>query len=148
MAKIAEYTFDKLAYYYSYLLNFSLTHRWLTVVFAFAVFVSLPFLYSQTKQELAPLEDQASVLTAVKAPQHANLAYAEHFNQKLDDIYMRAYRKQTAHGSSMVLMALQQALVGLILMVGKVVIVMPIKFRQTYKIVLRMLKEAVFLLFN
>lgn len=46
MAKIAEYTFDKLAYYYSYLLNFSLTHRWLTVVFAFAVFVSLPFLYS------------------------------------------------------------------------------------------------------
>lgn len=88
MAKIAEYTFDKLAYYYSYLLNFSLTHRWLTVVFAFAVFVSLPFLYNQTKQELAPLEDQASVLTAVKAPQHANLAYAEHFNQKLDDIYM------------------------------------------------------------
>ncbi|HEK1816168.1 MexW/MexI family multidrug efflux RND transporter permease subunit [Proteus mirabilis] len=88
MAKIAEYTFDKLAYYYSYLLNFSLTHRWLTVVFALAVFVSLPFLYSQTKQELAPLEDQASVLTAVKAPQHANLAYAEHFNQKLDDIYM------------------------------------------------------------
>ena len=88
MAKIAEYTFDKLAYYYSYLLNFSLTHRWLTVVFAFAVFVSLPFLYSQTKQELAPLVDQASVLTAVKAPQHANLAYAEHFNQKLDDIYM------------------------------------------------------------
>lgn len=56
MAKIAEYTFDKLAYYYSYLLNFSLTHRWLTVVFALAVFVSLPFLYSQTKQELAPLE--------------------------------------------------------------------------------------------
>lgn len=88
IAKIAEYTFDKLAYYYSYLLNFSLTHRWLTVVFALAVFVSLPFLYGQTKQELAPLEDQASVLTAVKAPQHANLAYAEHFNQKLDDIYM------------------------------------------------------------
>ena len=35
MAKIAEYTFDKLAYYYSYLLNFSLTHRWLTVVAVF-----------------------------------------------------------------------------------------------------------------
>lgn len=44
MAKIAEYTFDKLAYYYNYLLNFSLTHRWLTVVFALAVFVSLPCL--------------------------------------------------------------------------------------------------------
>lgn len=88
MAKMAEYTFDKLAHYYGYVLNFSLTHRWLTVVFALAVFVSLPFLYSQTKQELAPSEDQASVLTAVKAPQHANLAYAERFNQKLDEIYM------------------------------------------------------------
>ncbi|MBG2876157.1 MexW/MexI family multidrug efflux RND transporter permease subunit [Proteus alimentorum] len=88
MAKMAEYVFDKLAHYYGYVLNFSLAHRWLTVVFALAVFVSLPFLYSQTKQELAPSEDQASVLTAVKAPQHANLAYAERFNQKLDEIYM------------------------------------------------------------
>ncbi|HEJ9413813.1 TPA: MexW/MexI family multidrug efflux RND transporter permease subunit [Proteus mirabilis] len=88
MAKIAEYAFDKMAHYYGYVLNFSLANRWLTVVFALVVFVSLPFLYSQTKQELAPSEDQANVLTAVKAPQHANLAYAEHFNQKLDDIYM------------------------------------------------------------
>ncbi|HIE5767598.1 TPA: MexW/MexI family multidrug efflux RND transporter permease subunit [Proteus mirabilis] len=88
MAKIAEYVFDKLAHYYGYVLNFSLANRWLTVVFALVVFVSLPFLYSQTKQELAPSEDQASVLTAVKAPQHANLAYAERFNQKLDEIYM------------------------------------------------------------
>nr|MBG3151052.1 MexW/MexI family multidrug efflux RND transporter permease subunit [Proteus mirabilis] len=88
MAKMAEYFFDKLAHYYSYVLHFSLANRWLTLVFALAVFVSLPFLYSQAKQELAPSEDQASVLTAVKAPQHANLAYAERFNQKLDEIYM------------------------------------------------------------
>ncbi len=88
MAKMAEYVFDKLAHYYSCVLHFSLAHRWLTLVFALAVFVSLPFLYSQTKQELAPSEDQASILTAVKAPQHANLAYAERFNQKLDEIYM------------------------------------------------------------
>lgn len=88
MAKAAEFVFDKMAHYYGYLLNFSLARRWITVLFALAVFVSLPFLYGQAKQELAPSEDQASVLTAVKAPQHANLAYAERFNQKLDDIYM------------------------------------------------------------
>lgn len=88
MAKMAEFVFDKMAHYYGYVLNFSLANRWLTIVFALAVFISLPFLYSQAKQELAPSEDQASVLTAVKAPQHANLAYAERFNQKLDDIYM------------------------------------------------------------
>ncbi|MEQ4924299.1 MexW/MexI family multidrug efflux RND transporter permease subunit [Proteus hauseri] len=87
MAKAAEFVFDKIAHYYGYLLNFSLTHRGLTATFALAVFISLPFLYGQAKQELAPSEDQASVLTAVKAPQHANLTYAERFNQKLDDIY-------------------------------------------------------------
>lgn len=87
MARMAEFVFNKMAHYYGYILHFSLSHRGLTVVFALAVFISLPILYNQTKQELAPSEDQASVLTAIKAPQHANLNYAERFNQRLDDIY-------------------------------------------------------------
>ncbi|CAG2162490.1 unnamed protein product [Oppiella nova] len=47
----------------------------------------LPLLYQLPQKELAPNEDQASVLAAIKAPQHANLNYAEHFNQKLDEIF-------------------------------------------------------------
>lgn len=65
-----------------------LDHRWITGLFAVAVCISLPLLYQQAQQELAPAEDQASILTAVKAPQHANLAYAERFNQRLHEVMM------------------------------------------------------------
>jgi len=87
MAKAAEWFFERLTHIYHHLLQFSLQHRWITVVFAIAVFASLPFLYQLPQKELAPLEDQASVLTAIKAPQHANLNYAEHFNYELDKVF-------------------------------------------------------------
>ncbi|NIE95965.1 MexW/MexI family multidrug efflux RND transporter permease subunit [Acinetobacter sp. Tr-809] len=87
MAKAAEWFFERLTHVYHNLLQFSLQHRWITVVFAVAVFASLPFLYQLPQKELAPLEDQASVLTAIKAPQHANLNYAEHFNYELDKVF-------------------------------------------------------------
>ncbi|OEY92960.1 multidrug efflux protein [Acinetobacter proteolyticus] len=87
MAKAAEWFFERLTHAYHKLLQFSLQHRWMTVVFAVAVFASLPFLYQLPQKELAPLEDQASVLTAIKAPQHANLNYAEHFNYELDKVF-------------------------------------------------------------
>ncbi|ENV09690.1 hypothetical protein F966_02350 [Acinetobacter higginsii] len=87
MAKAAEWFFERLTHVYHKLLQFSLQHRWITVIFAIAVFASLPFLYQLPQKELAPLEDQASVLTAIKAPQHANLNYAEHFNYELDKVF-------------------------------------------------------------
>ena len=88
MAAGAEYVFSSLAAGYGRLLNFLLDHRWLTGLFAVAVCISLPLLYQQAQKELAPAEDQASILTAVKAPQHANLAYAERFNQRLHEVMM------------------------------------------------------------
>ena len=39
------------------------------------------------QRELAPSEDQANILTAIKSPQHANLDYAEHFGRRLDEVY-------------------------------------------------------------
>ncbi|NNP71138.1 MexW/MexI family multidrug efflux RND transporter permease subunit [Acinetobacter sp. Ac_5812] len=87
MAKAAEWFFERLTHIYHQVLQFSLQHRWITVVFAIAVFASLPLLYQLPQKELAPLEDQASVLTAIKAPQHANLTYAEHFNAELDKVF-------------------------------------------------------------
>ncbi|HDF2329345.1 TPA: MexW/MexI family multidrug efflux RND transporter permease subunit [Morganella morganii] len=88
MAAGAEYVFSSLAAGYGRLLNFLLDHRWITGLFAVAVCISLPLLYQQAQQELAPAEDQASILTAVKAPQHANLTYAERFNQRLHEVMM------------------------------------------------------------
>lgn len=87
MAKAAEWFFERLTHIYHQVLQFSLQHRWITVVFAVAVFASLPLLYQLPQKELAPLEDQASVLTSIKAPQHANLTYAEHFNAELDKVF-------------------------------------------------------------
>ncbi|HHN8405754.1 TPA: MexW/MexI family multidrug efflux RND transporter permease subunit [Morganella morganii] len=88
MAAGAEYVFSSLAAGYGRLLNFLLDHRRITGLFAVGVCISLPLLYQQAQKELAPAEDQASILTAVKAPQHANLAYAERFNQRLHEVMM------------------------------------------------------------
>ena len=89
MALAAERFFSALARYYSAGLNFSLKNRWITGSLAVLVFISLPFLYQSAPRELSPVEDQASVLTAIKSPQHANLEYVERFSHKLHDVFMR-----------------------------------------------------------
>ncbi len=61
----------------------------MTGALALLVMISLPLLYLMPQRELAPTEDQAIVLTAIKAPQHANLNYVERFAYKLDEVYNR-----------------------------------------------------------
>jgi len=87
MARMAEHVFGALSERYGQVLAASLRHRWITGLLALAVCLSLPLLYRATHSELAPIEDQASVLTAVKAPQHANLAYAQRDALQLDKAY-------------------------------------------------------------
>ena len=87
MAHAAEQFFAGLTRHYGQLLSISLSHRWATAGFALLVCVSLPLLYQLPQRELAPAEDQANVLTAIKAPQHANLDYVERFAHKLDAVY-------------------------------------------------------------
>lgn len=89
MAHLAERFFTGLAERYARALSVSLRHRWLTAGFAAIVFISLPWLYQMPQRELAPVEDQANILTAIKAPQHANLTYVERFATKLDEAYTR-----------------------------------------------------------
>ena len=87
MAHGIEWFFGGLTRRYAQALKFSLQHRWITGGLALLVFLSLPLLYQQPQRELAPTEDQANVLTAIKAPQHANLDYVERFAYKLDAVY-------------------------------------------------------------
>ncbi|CAK9889920.1 MULTISPECIES: MexW/MexI family multidrug efflux RND transporter permease subunit [Pseudomonas] len=89
MAHAANRFFDALASRYSRVLEFSLARRWLSAGFALLVLLSLPWLYGLPQRELAPTEDQAGLLTAIKAPQHANLDYVERFADKLDQVYNR-----------------------------------------------------------
>ncbi|MDD1016585.1 MexW/MexI family multidrug efflux RND transporter permease subunit [Pseudomonas rubra] len=89
MAHAANRFFDALATRYHRALEFSLARRWLSAGFALLVLLSLPWLYGLPQRELAPTEDQAGLLTAIKAPQHANLDYVERFADKLDQVYNR-----------------------------------------------------------
>ncbi|AYZ32470.1 MexW/MexI family multidrug efflux RND transporter permease subunit [Serratia sp. FDAARGOS_506] len=89
VARGAEWFFGGLTRRYARALDFSLHHRWLTGTLALLVMISLPLLYLMPQRELAPTEDQAIVLTAIKAPQHANLNYVERFAYKLDEVYNR-----------------------------------------------------------
>ncbi|CVF00301.1 MexW/MexI family multidrug efflux RND transporter permease subunit [Serratia marcescens] len=89
VARAAEWFFGSLTRRYARALDFSLHHRWVTGALALLVMISLPLLYLMPQRELAPTEDQAIVLTAIKAPQHANLNYVERFAYKLDEVYNR-----------------------------------------------------------
>lgn len=89
MAHLANQFFDSLALRYAKVLDLSLRHRWLSGLFALLVMISLPWLYQLPQRELAPTEDQAGLLTAIKAPQHANLEYVERFSAKLNEVYGR-----------------------------------------------------------
>lgn len=89
VARAAEWFFGGLTRRYARALDFSLHHRWVTGALALLVMSSLPLLYLMPQRELAPTEDQAIVLTAIKAPQHANLNYVDRFAYKLDEVYNR-----------------------------------------------------------
>ncbi|MCL7715475.1 MexW/MexI family multidrug efflux RND transporter permease subunit [Stenotrophomonas mori] len=83
LACLAERTFGALGRCYGRLLRYSLRRRWLGGGVAVLVCCSLPLLYHLPQRELAPAEDQAAVLTAVKSPEHASLDYAERFADEL-----------------------------------------------------------------
>lgn len=86
IAKRAEAFFHKLGHAYGQALDFTLKHRWITSSLAIAMLVSLPLLYGSARRELAPVEDQGGILTAIKAPQHANIDYVERFGEQWDQI--------------------------------------------------------------
>ncbi|TBV06949.1 MexW/MexI family multidrug efflux RND transporter permease subunit [Stutzerimonas kirkiae] len=86
MVRLAERVFGGLTERYGRVLGFSLRHRWLSGGLALLVCLSLPVLYQLPQRELAPAEDQAAVLAAVKSPQHASLDYAERFADELHQV--------------------------------------------------------------
>jgi multidrug efflux pump len=86
MAHFAERVFAALTAAYARALAFTLARRWLSAGVALLVCLSLPWLYLLPQRELAPPEDQAAVLTAIKSPQQASLDYVERFASKLDQV--------------------------------------------------------------
>ncbi|WP_248128814.1 efflux RND transporter permease subunit, partial [Pseudomonas sp. W2Aug9] len=86
MARKAEGFFHRLGSAYGRVLDLSLHHRWVTFTIAVIVLISVPWLYSRAQTELAPTEDQSTVLTAIKSPQNANIDYVEKFGKQWNDV--------------------------------------------------------------
>lgn len=78
---IIDRTFDKLRHSYQTRLSHSLDYISVIIVFAIIIFISIFFLYSSSKQELAPQEDQGIILafstSAPNATLQQRLLYSE-----------------------------------------------------------------------
>ncbi|MCP3849068.1 MAG: multidrug efflux RND transporter permease subunit [Gammaproteobacteria bacterium] len=68
---------ERLTKAYGRFLGNILNHRFVVLVFAVIVFMSLPVLFTFIPAELAPKEDQGAFLMIGKAPSNANLDYIE-----------------------------------------------------------------------
>ena len=59
----------------------------MTALFAVAVLGLTAFLFTHTRAELAPEEDQGIVFALIKAPQYANLDYLDVYGAQLDEVF-------------------------------------------------------------
>ena len=82
--RLIDRAFSRLATGYGRRLERSLDYRPVTALFGAAVLASIAFMYMNTKAELAPEEDQGVLFALTKAPQYANLDYAEAYEGELD----------------------------------------------------------------
>jgi multidrug efflux pump len=82
--RLIDRGFSRLAAGYGRRLERSLDYRPVTALFGAAVLASIVFMYMHTKAELAPEEDQGVLFALTKAPQYANLDYAQAYEGELD----------------------------------------------------------------
>jgi multidrug efflux pump len=82
--RLIDRAFSRLAASYGRRLERSLDYLAVTALFGAAVLASIAFMYLNTKAELAPEEDQGVLFALTKAPQYANLDYAQAYEGELD----------------------------------------------------------------
>ncbi|KVQ88762.1 multidrug efflux protein [Burkholderia ubonensis] len=83
-----EHTMARLTGWYRRGLRASLAARPLVLMVGVAVLAGIVLLFSGVKRELAPPEDQGSIMAVMKAPKYANLDYMERYAPELE----RAFR--------------------------------------------------------
>ncbi|HUA54596.1 MAG TPA: MexW/MexI family multidrug efflux RND transporter permease subunit [Candidatus Sulfotelmatobacter sp.] len=86
-ARVIDRSFRWVTNAYGSRLDRSLEYRAATGLFAVVVLAMTAFMFLHTKRELAPDEDQGVVFAATKAPQYANLDYADVFGDQLDKVF-------------------------------------------------------------
>ncbi|MCG8546645.1 MAG: efflux RND transporter permease subunit, partial [Alphaproteobacteria bacterium] len=85
--RFLDRAFNRLRTVYERRLDAVFDARPVVLMVVFVVLGGCVFLYMTTKKELAPIEDQAVIISNVKAPQYANLDYLEKFTKQVGDVY-------------------------------------------------------------
>lgn len=80
-------TFRAVTNLYGRILDRSLDYRPVTMLFAAVILGLVYFLFTHSKDELAPPEDQGVIFALMKGPQYANLDYTEAYARQIDNIY-------------------------------------------------------------
>src|SRR5690606_10113718 len=73
---------------YHQVLHSSLNTPVVTAVFAGIILVSIYFLYTSSKTELAPVEDQGVMISQVTTSPNATLAQTQLYSNEVSKIYM------------------------------------------------------------
>ncbi|MDT2022567.1 efflux RND transporter permease subunit [Methylocella sp. CPCC 101449] len=86
-AKAIEHVFARVTSAYEGALGATLASSPAVLLFAAGVMLGLVFLFSGAKRELAPPEDQGSIMAVVKGPQYANLDYTERYAPQIEQVF-------------------------------------------------------------
>src|SRR5579883_2965261 len=87
LIRLIDRIFDRTRSYYARRLHGSLNYLPVTAVFSVVVLGSIYFIYSNTKSELAPQEDQGVVITLSTAAPNATLEQRLMYSRKVFDIF-------------------------------------------------------------
>ncbi len=79
--------FDRLHHRYQDWLGYCLDNRGAVMLFALAIFASLPIFYQLTQKELAPEEDSGSIFAAATPPDYGSLEYTTYFLDQMVDAW-------------------------------------------------------------
>ena len=110
--KFLDQLFMTLKINYKRVLHSLLDTRAIMLVFAAAVLLMLPYLYTHTAQETAPEEDKGFFYILGTAPQFATLNYLEAYSKSFDKIYQR-FPETSNYYTINTSQSLQQILSGL-----------------------------------
>ena len=93
--KKIDRVFEKVKGAYQRRLTAVLEYRSIVLLVAAVVLSSCVFFFMETKQELAPFEDQGFILVFGNAPTPANLNYINKFNNQIEDILKKSEGEQS-----------------------------------------------------
>ncbi|OOF86276.1 multidrug efflux RND transporter permease subunit AcrB [Rodentibacter ratti] len=77
MERKVEHTLSKMNNVYNYMLDIVMQNRKSMVVFAVAIFATLPFLFNSLSSELTPNEDKGAFIAIGSAPSNVNVDYIQ-----------------------------------------------------------------------